>query len=317
MANFIGRLGAFAPAVLDIAAPFGAVGGSEDATLAMQRLLQQYADLSARGEKLRQILTTGATIPCAVWDAYNQACLDYLQKGQVVFDQLTQRGISVEQVAYSGGKPVSDPNVPGQYRTLRVAAPLRPPAFTFVQSQCPSVANFQGWVGGWRPVPISGWQPIPIELGAVSDAILASFKFSVFFLLTGPAGIAGAVGVGGTRALTQIAVSVMAYLESPKQIIDAYTTCFDRQVAAGIKADAAGQRCFDVQQSAQSYAATRPGSGGWGFWTWMALGGAVLVAGGALALYLRRRALGLLTLHDWEPPVHHLPPRRRRRTRQR
>lgn len=299
MAQFFGSLGALAEPVQALArggVDFGAAGQAQDASRAMSIILQQYAVLSAEGERLRQVLVAGGRVPCDIWNAYNQACLDYLAKSQPVFDQLAQKGVTVDQVVYQNGQPVPDPSAPGQYKTLRVAAPLRPPGFGFSATQCPGIANFQGtFRGGWTPVPVED----NISLGSVPASVLSALGTGALLFLTSLSGTPiGAAGYGAFKTYQQLSVVLEAYYDPPARIVAAYTECFEKSVKAGMPAAQASSTCAQVQTSAQQYAqskASGSSDSSWGFWMWVGVGGAVLLAGGLLALYLRgrvSRALG-------------------------
>ena len=138
--------------------------------------------------------------------------------------------------------------------------------------------------------------PIPIEMGSVSTSVLSALGTSAVFLLSGLSGVAiGTVGYGAFKTYQQVAVWLEAYYDPPARIVAAYTECFEKSVKAGMSAAQASSTCQSVQASAQAYAQSMKADEGWGFWTWVGVGGAVLVAGGALALYLRgrvSRALG-------------------------
>jgi hypothetical protein len=318
MARFFGSLGAFAaPAVglADCGCGLGATatGKTVDAAEAMSTILKQYADLSAQGERLRQILVAKGQVPCEVWAAYNQACLDYLAKSQPVFDQLASKNVVVEQVVYSAGQPVPDPNAPGQYRTLRVSAPLRPPGFGFTATACPGIATFQS-------AQDVGWVPVPV-LGAVSASVLSALGTSAVLLLANTSGLAlGTAGYGAYKTYQQVAIWLEAFYDSPARIVAAYTDCFEKSVKGGLSPERASATCANSQTSAQASVVeqikAKLTANGWGLWTWVAVGGGVLVAGGLLALYLRGRVsralgdgLGCDTNH---PPVR---PSRERKTR--
>jgi hypothetical protein len=291
-------------------------GYTIDASEAMMLILRQYAALSAQGERLRQILLARGTVPCQIWDAYNQACLDYLAKSTSVFDQLTAKDVVVDQVIYSAGKPVPDPNNASQYRTLRVAAPLRPPGFGFTATDCPGIATFQG------ADAVAGWVPVPIEMGAVSSSVLSALGSGVVFLLSSTMGIAlGFAGYEGFKTFKQIAIWIEDYYAQPARMVAAYTNCFERSVKSGLTPERASATCSSVQASAQASTLAqlkaKLAADGWGFWTWVTIGGGVLVAGGLLAFYLRSRLIGAFAGTDLEIVTNHPPvrPRRRRKTR--
>lgn len=330
MARFFGSLGAFAAPVQELArgADCGCgLGAAEtlDASDALARVLQQYATLSALGERLRQILVAGGQVPCPVWNAYNQACLDYLAKSQPVFDQLTQKGVVVDQVVYSAGKPVPDPKAAGHYKTLRVNAPLRPSGFGFTSTSCPGIANFQD------SSAVGGWVPVPIEMGSVSATTLSAMGTSAVFLLSSLSGLAiGTVAYGAYKTYQQVSVWLESFADQSAGTVAAYTDCVERSVKSGLTAERASAACFGSQQSAQANTLeqlkAKLSADGWGFWTWVAIGGGVLVAGGLLAFWLRNRmseALGPARLFvpgmadGFESDTNHPPVRlaRSRKTR--
>jgi hypothetical protein len=82
-------------------------------------------------------------------------------------------------------------------------------------------------------------------------------------------------------------------------------------IKSGLSAAQASSQCAASQTSAQNYAKDKAAGKGWGFWTWVTIGGAVLVTGGFLALYLRGRVANVLA------PARMLGefPSRRRRSR--
>jgi hypothetical protein len=265
---------------------------AEDASKAFaERILPRYAELSRQGEQLRQILVAKGKVPCTVWAAYNQACLDYLQKSQKVFDQLAQKGIVVDQVVYSAGQPVLDPSSPGSVKTLRVAAPLRPPAFGFVASECPGIATFQGVElerVGWVPVPIIS----AVDLGSIPGATLTAIGTGMIFVLSGGGVPLGAAAYGAYKSMKAISIWIEDYFDPPVRILQAFTECFVKLQQGGLSPAQASAQCSASQASAQQYAKDKAAAESWGFWSWVGVGTAVLVVGGALALYLRRRVAG-------------------------
>lgn len=297
MAQFLGSLGLYAAPVQNLAREntcgcgFGATdtGETQDAARAMSTILSRYAELSAQGERLRQILVAGGQVPCEIWGAYNSACIDYLQKSQSVFDQLAQKSITVEQVVYSGGQPVADPSNPGMVKSLRVSAPLRPPAFGFTATSCPGIANFQG-----TEVSGGGWVPIPIEMGSITTQAAQAASGMFILLLSSMGTPLGTAGYGAYKTVQQVAVWLEAYFDAPTRLVAAYTDCFERLTKGGLAPAKASSQCAVSQASAQQYAKDKAKSKEWGFWTWAAIGGAVLVTGGVLALYLRGRVANVL-----------------------
>lgn len=274
------------------------VTSTMDATQAMSRVLARYVELSLQGESLRQLMVKGVQIPCSVWAAYAEARQDYMTKSQLVFDQLTKKDITVEQVIYSGGKPAVDPSNPSRVRTIQVQAPLRPPAFLGIDQQCPGVPMMYGHdlqgTEGWAPIPVElGFLPLALVGGAVAACAAATLG-SCLILVGAGAVVLGIAGYAGYKIMQQVAVSVKAYASSPSKIVAAYTACFQSQVASGVSTAIAADRCSGVQKSAQEYAKAVLTSDGWGFWTWAAVGGGVLIAGGLLALYLRNRVSSAL-----------------------
>jgi hypothetical protein len=294
LANFFGSLKpARAGCGCGLGSPLFGASTSEtmDATVAMNHAMVRYVELSVQGENLRQIMTTGVKIPCNVWTAYATARQDYLTKSQAIFDQLAARGITLEQVIYSGGKPAIDPNDPNHVRTVRVQAPLRPPSFVGLDAQCPGLPLMAGGMEG-----AIGWEPIPVELGflpiAAAAGVVAACTAATMgacLVLIGATGVViGIAGYAGYKIMQQVAITMREYESSPSRIVAAYTSCFQGLTKSGASTTDAANRCADVQTSAQQYAANVL-KGGWGFWTWVGVGGALLVTGGVLAFYLKSR----------------------------
>ena len=296
---FYGRLGAFADPVNRLAeASCGCALGlapgetTVDASYAMSRVVSQYTALSVQGETLRQMLAAGMKIPCDVWMAYASARQDYVTKSQPIFDQLAAKGVTVEQVVYSGGKPRPDPADPSKIMTLQVQAPLRPPAFADVDQQCPGVpamsgANLRGAVG---------WEPMPVQLASVPSSVLTALGTAtgtgvVMLISFGiPVGLAG---YGAYKTIKQIAVVLQDYDASPSRILTAYTACFQAAVKAGVSPANAAKQCSAVQTSAEQArvaAAKAAADGGFGFWAWLGVGAGVFILGSILIRFVRNRA---------------------------
>jgi hypothetical protein len=295
---FYGHLGALADPVNQLAdASCGCALGlapgeaTVDATLAVSKVLGQYAALSAQGETLRQMLVAGAKIPCDVWLAYANARQDYITKSQYVFDQLAAKGVTIEQVVYSGGKPKPDPSDPSKVMSLQVQAPLRPPAFVGIDQQCPGVpvmsgANFRGALG---------WERTPYQLGSVSSSLLMTLGTAagtgVLMLMSAGMPI-GLATYGSYKVMKTIAVVLQDYDASPSRILAAYTGCFQAAVKAGVSAVEAAKQCSAVQTAAEKSreaVAKAQASGGLGFWGWLGVGTAVVILGSIVFRFVRGR----------------------------
>jgi hypothetical protein len=297
--DFYARLGDFAaPTKQVVDAEYtvnGELGaaGTIDATLAMSKVVTQYVTLSTQGETLRQMLTAGVKIPCDVWSAYASARQDYLTKSQYLFDQLSAKGVTVEQVIYSGGVPQLDPSDLSKVRTLRVGAPLRPPAFVGINQQCPTVPAMSGaYFAG-----TIGWEPVPMSLGSVASATFtalgtATLMGAVFLVSAGtPLGLAG---YGSYKTIKQIAAVWEDYDASPARILVAYTSCFSAAVKGGLSATDAANRCAAVQTSANAARvavaqANASASDSLGFWGWLGVGAGVVILGSIVLKYMRNR----------------------------
>lgn len=291
MAAFWGRLGAFADPVNQLAdascgcALGGAAGSTIDATEAMSKVVAQYVALSSQGEILRQMIAAGAQIPCAAWEAYASARQDYLAKSQPLFDQLAAKGITVEQVVFSGGQPVVDPVDSTKVKTLRVQAPLRPPAFVGINQQCPTVPNMSS--ASLRGA--MGWEPLPVQLASAAKTILTAIGSlaagATLVLLAGGLPM-GVVGLGIYKTIKQIAVTWHDYDPSPSKTLSAFTACFQNAVKTGAAAADANKRCA----SAPAVKVLTPPSSSWSTGTWIGIGAGVILLG-LLWRALRGRAV--------------------------
>lgn len=300
MEAFWGRLGAFADPVNQLAdatcgCALGESGQTLDASEAASRVISQYVALSTQGETLRQMLAAGVKIPCEVWRAYATARQDYLTKSQPFFDQLAAKGVTLEQVVFSGGKPKSDPSDPSKFVTLRVQAPLRPPAFVGINKECPTVpvmygADLQGNIG---------WEPVPVLQGSVSNSVLAALgaaSTTMLLLIAGNGTTLGLAGYGAYKTFKQVAIVLQDYDASPSRILAAYTACFQAAVKAGIAPAEAAKQCKNVQASAEAARvaveqakAKQKESSGIGFWAWIGIGTAVILVGSIVIGVIRSR----------------------------
>lgn len=328
--SFFGRVG--------LAGGFAGVGYQTDATVAMSRIVRQYVDLSTQAESLRQQLLAKVKVPCNIWFAYAAARQDYLTKSQAVFDQLGRMGVSVEQVVYTAGRPKPDPSDPSKTLTLRVMAPLRPPAFTGLE--CPGLPLMQGTIdGGWQPVPIEG--PQIFALGSVAnDVVEAGTKAALVLLASGvPLGVASYLGA---KTYKQVLVMLDAFDSDPNRIVATYTACVESGVKAGLAPFDAANRCGAAQKAAQEYGLTKEtlrtegikaqaaaDASGLGFWGWLGVVVGVAVVGYVAFGALRRsvgiaRAVAPLPIAGFGYPMAYpapylvaAPPRPRRHRRRR
>ena len=286
MDAFWGNLGALAEPAESLSNCGCALGSTSalaslDATAAMAKVIAQYAALSSQGEILRQMMAAGAQIPCNVWSAYARARQDYLTKSQSVFDQLTARDITVEQVIYTNGKPKVDPTNPSKVFTLRISMPLRPPAFVGINDQCPTVpvmsgTNFQGDMG---------WEPTAMQLASAPGSILAAqsgVSGSVLTLLANgnPMGVAG---YGTYKTIKPIPISMPEYDLGASQELATYTACFQSALKAGIVTSTAAAQCTNPQTATNivnPMTTAVKAVSKFTLWHWLGLGaGAVLLLG--------------------------------------
>jgi hypothetical protein len=287
-----------------------AVGQTLDASKALALILRQYTALSAQGERLRRVLTAGGQPPCSVWDAYNRACLDYLAKGQAVFDQLASKGVVVDQVVYSAGQPVPEPSQAGQYKTLRVTAPLRPPGFGFATASCPGIANFQD------AQAVEGWAPVPIEMGAISAATLATLGSQYALLALGPAGVViGAIGYETFKTYQQVGIWFEAFDDSSIYTVSTYVDCFERSVKSGVTLEQANATCVNTKLTPLAQIKATLTAGGWNAWTWAMVGGGILAVGSLIAFWLHMRSAPVVLVGGLGCDTNHPPVKTRRRRR--
>ena len=297
MDAFWSRLGAFADPVDQLAdtgcgcsmgAAASDVGTSMDATAAMSQVLARYTALSTQGETLRQMMQTGMKIPCEVWLAYAQARQDYLAKSQAVFDQLAQKDITVEQVVYSQGKPQADPNDPNKVRTVRIQAPLRPPAFVGINEQCPGVpvmygASLHGAIG---------WEPMPVSLGALPIAAAATCVAATLggclILIGSGTVVLGVAGYLAYKVIKAVVVRAQGYDPSSLGTVTSYTSCFQGLVKSGMTPADAAKQCASLQPAGQS--GMPPSSSGLSLWSWLGIGAGVIILGSFMLRFIRGRA---------------------------
>lgn len=263
-----------------------------DATQAMAKIVTQYVTLSTQADQLRQVLAAGGKVPCDVWMAYALARQDYLTKSQGVFDQLASKGITIEQVVYSGGKPRLDPSDPSKVVTVQVQAPLRPPAFLGLSNQCPTLPNMSGadvFAGTYQPVALGG-----SISNSVLSGLIGGYAAAMIMVASGGA-LLGVAGYAGYKTYKQVAVILDDYDSSPSRILSAYTSCVASNVKNGLAPTDAANRCSSVQQSAQQYGidkakADAAKANGLGFWGWLGVGTGVVIVGYFVYTYVRSKA---------------------------
>lgn len=97
---------------------------------ALAQLQDRYASLTANMTRLRTAAQkSGRTVPVEAMKAHNAAVADHLRVGNQIFDELNKRKLTVEQVVLKDGKVIADAMNNLGVKTIRVAAPLRPPVF--------------------------------------------------------------------------------------------------------------------------------------------------------------------------------------------
>jgi hypothetical protein len=264
--SFYSRLGTFADPTNPLADLRGA--DAADATAVVSKIVKRYVDLSAYGEKLRQLLAANVKVPCQVWTAYAAARQDYLTRSQAVFDQLAAKAVTIEQVVYSNGAPQLDPADATKVVTLQIQAPLRPPAFTGLDAQCPGLPLMNGLSGA-----TDGWQPVPVSLGAIdvsTAAMLGPTAANVTVLMSNGA-IMGLASYDGAKAVKQIAVTWEDYT-APTQVLTTYAACVAAYVKRGRTILAAGNRCASNRLA---------------LWHWLGIGAGALVLGTIVLRVLR------------------------------
>ena len=252
-------------------AELGASTASVDAALVLGKVVSQYVTLSAQGEALRQIVGAGVQVPCEVWTAYNSARQEYTEKSQALFAQLRAKTVTVEQVVYVGGRPKLDPSDASRVVTLRLKAPLLPPAFAGADQQCPGTLN-AGLRGSL------GWESIPVQLAAVPSAALSALKTTSdpsTLLLLSRGVLLGLANYGSYKSIKQVAVLWTDYA-SLLQPVMAYTSCVQAALAANVVAKDVPKRCSASGASlGESSTTLSP-------WQWLGVGAAVLIVGGLL-----------------------------------
>lgn len=283
-ADFWGRLGD----ALDSGAPecgcaLGASQASVDASLALNQVLNRYAVLAAQGAALQKIAAGKIQIPCEIWTAYANARQDYLTKAQDVFDQLTAKGVTVEQVLYAGSKPKLDPQDRSRAATARLLAPLRPPSFTGLGQQCP------GWVdmnGAYHFAGL-GWERTPIQLASVPVSAFTAISGSVdsALVLIAQNALLGVATPSAYQTLKKVAVLPRDFDKDALRPVIAYTTCFLDTLTATGERDKAIKRCTPA--TAVQAQARRPIE----MWRLLGIGALLLVAGGLFLRTLRRAQL--------------------------
>jgi len=218
----------------------------KDAALHLQA---RYASLSTYGQALASIFRSAGAVPPLVLGAYKRAVTDYLRFGKDLFDILDKKGISVEQVVYSQGKPVVDPHHPDRYRTLKINAPLRPPTFT-------------GMSGELEGSDV-GAAPLLVGLYIVGGIIFTSLA-----------------GYFTIKSLEQIRIIIQGPDYEPDRQVDAYLKSYKRLIESGMSPKEAAELSRDITKPPPS----KPGTG----WLGPIAAGA-LAATAAVMIFGKRR----------------------------
>lgn len=325
---FFGRLGGFADPVNQMAmatspscgcgANLGASAADYttlDATVAVSKMLRKYTELSLMGNKLATILQGRGKIPCAVWQAYGQARQDYMMKATELLNALAKQDITIEQTVWSGGKPVMSATNPNEVKTVRIQAPLRPPAFAAGSyTTCPGVAQMYGVSLGGVEDNISplGLGFLPVALVAPLIAVCtAATAGACLALIAAGSIVVGIVGYTAYKSIQQVAVMVREYESSPSKTVASFTDCVTKLVASGYSQADAASRCGGSQSSAQTYAAERGKEGeGWSSWTWALIGLGVVVGGFVVWKLTAPQRAPAIAGEDLDAPLA-LPPMKR------
>lgn len=251
----------------DCGCGLGAAEAVQDATQAVAAILARHSAISAQGDRLRQVLAAKGRIPSAVSAAYDRAGLDYVAKSRSVLDQLARKGVTIEQVVYTDGKPEPDPLQPGQYKSLRVVAPL------------PVVDLSAPLAGG-------GWVPLPIEMGSVSQEVASAVQGAVVVLLAPSRVSIGAVGPSSSKTWQQVAVTLLPFDDAALQAVTAFADCFDRMVRGGKTGVKAADACGKSAGGLGALFGSVPPLAE--LWPYILVGAAAAVAGWALHAWLQR-----------------------------
>jgi hypothetical protein len=259
-----------------------------DAAAALNRILARYVEISTQGEILRQIMSVGVQVPCVIWSAYVQARQDYLNKSQSVFSQLAQKGVTVEQVVYMQGALQIDPSDPSKAKSLRLQAPLPPPAFAGIERQCPSVPAMSSAVMHGA----MGWESIPVSLGSIplTAAQIAAATCAVaapgncLMLLGADAVVLGVAGQATFQTIKPVYVTLQEYTPLPLRTVAMYTTCFRGRSISKTPSEAAKQCSLPERAMRVQMGSALDSVGAWG---WIGIGAVVL---GGLWLLLRGRS---------------------------
>jgi hypothetical protein len=266
-----------------------------DATTAMGYVVKRYVELSIQGNKLAEILRTGVLVPCAVLEEYQASVKEYRDSAQEVFDQLTAKGISVQQVIYRNGVPEMDPADPNKVHTLVVQAPLVPPVF-IPNPRCPNVVRLSGAAPTLGNGIELGVLPFVAAGAAVAAACTAATLGTCLILIGIGAVIVGVVTYGIIKVVEQVAIMFRGYDPKPIDLTNAYTGCFDKLRNAGLSATDAAAQCTNAKA---------PPSTGLGTWAWIGIGATLLGLGTIVGIYLYRRGQRYLPV---PAPVRALPP---------
>jgi len=193
---------------------------------ALKILTSNYANLSRYGSKLMELgrSAPGVPLPCQIIDNYHRAVNEYLSFGRKIFQLLDKNKMQVEQVVYKEGKPQLDAK--GNVRTLRISAPLRPPAFVVTNTFCPSATRVSG---------LYGINPRS-EIGVGSLVALAAIPLAKLLTVTvGGIVVVGVTGYYGVEALRQVRLTFTNAPDfKPAEQVAAWEKCADHAKKIGM-----------------------------------------------------------------------------------
>lgn len=189
---------------------------------ALEALQKRRALLSQIASRIAEIARqTGVPISPETQALYRLAMQNYMQFGRALFDVLEKEGMQVEQIVIRDGEPVMDPEKPGHYKTLQIAAPLLP------SPVLPGALQ-----------PVSGIGAVPVAIIAIGGLVVRALSSRLFLLAVG--------GYLGIKALEQINITLHGRpLEhKPVELLAEQIKLYDKLVAAGVPSKSAWQQAM-------------------------------------------------------------------------